>query len=158
MKNTTDPPDSQIKLVLKSCRRSRAGRFALLRLSRGCCIILPARRGSSIHSSPKRNGTSFSSLVDTKSKPSEAGSIWRGRRNPSVRVAALRATTWPIVSFVSVKPNRSPAKRVRFGEEEGRSGYAVFAALSQTAKTEWSEFLLTTTGCSAVGSARGLGP
>ena len=45
-----------------------------------------------------------------------------------------------------------------FREEEGWSGYAVFAALSQTAETEWSGFLLTTSGCSAVGSAGGLGP
>ena len=60
--------------------------------------------------------------------------------------------------FSSVIPNRSPARRVRFGEEEGRSGYAAFAALTQTAEAEWSEFLLTTPGCSAAGSARGLGP
>ena len=46
----------------------------------------------------------------------------------------------------------------RFREEEGRSGYAVFAAPPLAAETEWSEFLLTTPGCSAVGSAGGLGP
>ncbi len=53
--------------------------------------------------------------------------------------------------------NRSPTQRVRFREEEGRSVCAVFAALSQTAETERSEFLLTISGCSAVGSAGALG-
>ena len=33
-------------------------------------------------------------------------------------------------------PNRSPAKRVRLGKEEGRSGYAVFPALTQTGETK----------------------
>ena len=33
-----------------------------------------------------------------------------------------------------------------FGKEEGRSGYGVSAALTQTAETEWSEFLLTSCG------------
>ena len=48
--------------------------------------------------------------------------------------------------------------RLLFGEEEGACGYGAFPALSQTGEAEWSWLLLTTTGCSAAGSARGLGP
>ena len=48
--------------------------------------------------------------------------------------------------------------RLRFGEEEGACGYGAFPALTQTGEAEWSRLLLTTTGCSAAGSARGLGP
>ena len=40
-------------------------------------------------------------------------------------------------------PNRSPTKWVRFGKEEGDCGDGVFAALAQTAETEWSRLLLT---------------
>ena len=47
--------------------------------------------------------------------------------------------------------------RLRFGEEEGACGYGAFPALTQTGEAEWSRLLLTTTGCSAAGSARGLG-
>ena len=46
-------------------------------------------------------------------------------------------------SFFHRPPNRSPAKRVRFGKEEGGSGYAALPALSETGKAEWSELLLT---------------
>ncbi len=45
-------------------------------------------------------------------------------------------------SYLNI-PNRSPAQRVRFGKEEGANGYAVFAALTVTAETEWSWLLLT---------------
>ena len=41
---------------------------------------------------------------------------------------------------------RSPAKRVRCEKEEGGSGYAAFTALTETAKAEWSELLLTMKG------------
>ena len=44
------------------------------------------------------------------------------------------------------KPTRTPAKRVRVGKEDGRSGYGAFAALTETAKAECSEFRLTR-GC-----------
>ena len=40
-------------------------------------------------------------------------------------------------------PNRSPAKRVRFGKEEGGSGCGALPALTETGKAEWSELLLT---------------
>ena len=53
-------------------------------------------------------------------------------------------------SGASLRPSdnskRSPAKRVRFEEEEGGSGYAAFTALTETAKAEWSELLLTMKG------------
>ena len=43
-------------------------------------------------------------------------------------------------------PNRSPAKRVRFGKEEGGSGCGALPALTETGKAEWSELLLTPKG------------
>ena len=40
-------------------------------------------------------------------------------------------------------PNRNPAKRFRFGKEEGTYGYGAFPALTETGEAEWSKFLLT---------------
>ena len=49
-------------------------------------------------------------------------------------------------SFFHRPPNRSPAKRVRFGKEEGGSGCGALPALTETGKAEWSELLLTPKG------------
>ena len=59
------------------------------------------------------------------------------------------------VSLPSRQPNQS-LSLIRRGRRKERN--EVFAALTKTAETECSEFLLTTPGCSAAGSARGLGP
>ena len=43
-------------------------------------------------------------------------------------VSALRLSQAECREFLrKIRPKRSPAQRVRFGEEEGRSGYAAFA-------------------------------
>ena len=48
----------------------------------------------------------------------------------------------------SASPSQLEAQRSGFEleKEEGTYGYAVFAALTQTAETEWSKFLLTWLG------------
>ena len=86
------------------------------------------------------------------------------RRMMYTVIAVRRAR--PLTSLASAgsafapRPFPIEAQRSGFdeGKEEGRSGYGVFVALSQTTETKWSEFLLTISGCSAVGSAGGLGP
>ena len=78
------------------------------------------------------------------------------RRMMYTVIAVRRAR--PLTSLASVGPAFAPelfpieAQRSGFdgGKEEGRSGYGVFVALSQTTETKWSEFLLTISGCSAV--------
>ena len=63
------------------------------------------------------NGMVFALRGGTKSKPSGAGSIWKGRRSEHSAVFAARRKRNGVCS--QRKPNRSPAKRVRFGKEEG---------------------------------------
>ncbi len=50
---------------------------------------------------------------------------------------------WNAASFRPPKPTQSPAKRVWVGKEEGRSGYGISPAPSETGEMECSEFLLT---------------
>ena len=59
----------------------------------------------------KRNGVC--SLMETKSKPNEMGSIWKGKTAPSVN------RTPPAAADDLKHPNRSPTEWVRFGKEEG---------------------------------------
>ena len=54
-----------------------------------------------------------------RSKPSGAGSIWKGRRSQRSAVFAARRKRNGVCS--QGEPNRSPAERVRFGKEEGVS-------------------------------------
>ena len=56
------------------------------------------------------------------------------------------ANEWSELPQPPSPPNRSPAKRVRFGKEEGGSGCGALPALTETGKAEWSELLLTPKG------------
>ena len=67
----------------------------------------------------KRNGVG--SLMGTKSKPNEMGSIWKGKTTPSVN------RTPPAAADDLKHPNRSPAERVRFGKGRRSQHSAVFA-------------------------------
>ena len=62
------------------------------------------------------NGTVFALRGGTKSKPSGAGSIWKGRRSQRSAVFAARRKRNSVCS--QGESNRSPAERVRFGKEE----------------------------------------
>lgn len=65
---------------------------------------------------------------------------------PMILLLEAKRVNWVIANRSNadnIKPIRSPAERARIGEEEGRGGYAVFAALTETAETEWSRVLLT---------------
>ena len=53
-----------------------------------------------------------------------------------------RARARETAIFPETKPE-APRGGLRFGEEEGRSRYGVFAALTETAETEWRCVLLT---------------
>ena len=86
-----------------------------------------------------------------KSEPSEAGPILEGGATERYKAfgASPQTDAGNVVSavcFPSGAPEQtrarsqtgSPPRDSRFGKEEGLSGYAVFAALMQTAETEWS--------------------
>ena len=74
------------------------------------------------------------------------GSVGTGIGCRRMRIKApIRKDGRTLTKRTKKEPKRSPAKLVRFGEEEGACGYGVFAALTETAETEWSPLLLTRT-------------
>ena len=91
------------RLVVKKVNRSPAERvrFGKGRRSQHSAVFAVRR---------KRNGVC--SLMGTKSKPNEMGSIWKGKTTPSVNRT-------PSAAADDLKhPNRSPTEWVRFGKEK----------------------------------------
>ncbi len=75
-------------------------------------------------------------LYEISEPPVQTGQAERHIAN-GLESGVERASAAPVPS------NRSPAKRVRFEQEEGGSGCGAFTALTETGKAEWSELLLT---------------